>query len=60
MFEFCLAPNTSGDGTGCDNMTAIIVTFSHLNTEGGATKRRASSDDSLSTQSVNKKSKDGE
>lgn len=23
----CLAPNTSGDGTGCDNMTAIIVTF---------------------------------
>jgi protein phosphatase 1G len=23
----CLAPNTSGDGTGCDNMTAIIVKF---------------------------------
>jgi protein phosphatase 1G len=23
----CLAPNTSGDGTGCDNMTAIIVNF---------------------------------
>ena len=23
----CLAPNTSGDGTGCDNMTAIIVRF---------------------------------
>jgi len=22
-----LAPNTCGDGTGCDNMTAIIVQF---------------------------------
>ncbi|XP_044733042.1 probable protein phosphatase 2C 58 [Chrysoperla carnea] len=25
MFDHCLAPNTMGDGTGCDNMTAIIV-----------------------------------
>ena len=25
MFMHCLAPDTSGDGTGCDNMTAIIV-----------------------------------
>ena len=23
----CLAPNCSGDGTGCDNMTCIIVSF---------------------------------
>jgi hypothetical protein len=23
----CLAPNCSGDGTGCDNMTCIITTF---------------------------------
>lgn len=23
----CLAPNTVGDGTGCDNMTAVIVQF---------------------------------
>ncbi|CAF2241359.1 unnamed protein product [Rotaria magnacalcarata] len=27
LFMHCLAPNTSGDGTGCDNMTAIIVKF---------------------------------
>lgn len=27
MFDHCLAPNTIGDGTGCDNMTAIIVQF---------------------------------
>lgn len=27
MFDHCLAPDTMGDGTGCDNMTAIIVKF---------------------------------
>ncbi|CAG9831926.1 unnamed protein product [Diabrotica balteata] len=27
MFDHCLAPHTLGDGTGCDNMTAIIVQF---------------------------------
>lgn len=27
MFHNCLAPSTVGDGTGCDNMTAIIVKF---------------------------------
>lgn len=26
----CLAPDTSGDGTGCDNMTAVIVQFKPL------------------------------
>lgn len=25
MFEKCLAPDTYGDGTGCDNMTCIII-----------------------------------
>ncbi|KAI1287634.1 putative protein phosphatase [Halotydeus destructor] len=29
LFRACLAPNTHGDGTGCDNMTCIIVTFGH-------------------------------
>ncbi|XP_022097043.1 probable protein phosphatase 2C 60 isoform X2 [Acanthaster planci] len=29
LFHFCLAPDTSGDGTGCDNMTCIIVQFDH-------------------------------
>ncbi|KAH8234576.1 hypothetical protein KR032_012196, partial [Drosophila birchii] len=27
LFDNCLAPNTLGDGTGCDNMTAVIVQF---------------------------------
>ena len=25
LFRACLSPDTMGDGTGCDNMTAIIV-----------------------------------
>lgn len=27
LFSTCLAPNTCGDGTGCDNMTAVIIQF---------------------------------
>lgn len=27
MFEKCLAPDTMGDGTGCDNMTCMIIRF---------------------------------
>ena len=30
IFDHCLAPNTMGDGTGCDNMTAIVVTFDQM------------------------------
>lgn len=30
LFDKCLAPNTLGDGTGCDNMTCIVVTFDQL------------------------------
>ncbi|KAJ8416072.1 hypothetical protein AAFF_G00380940 [Aldrovandia affinis] len=28
LLDHCLAPDTSGDGTGCDNMTCIIISFS--------------------------------
>lgn len=27
-----MAPDTSGDGTGCDNMTCIIISFKPRNT----------------------------
>ena len=27
LLDSCLAPDTTGDGTGCDNMTAIVVLF---------------------------------
>lgn len=39
----CLAPNTSGDGTGCDNMTAIIVKF-NFNSSHPNNKRPLSPD----------------
>lgn len=46
MFDYCLAPDTTGDGTGCDNMTCIIVTFNHsaLDAMGSASKKRQASD----------------
>uniref|UniRef100_A0A673HC37 protein-serine/threonine phosphatase n=1 Tax=Sinocyclocheilus rhinocerous TaxID=307959 RepID=A0A673HC37_9TELE len=43
LLDHCLAPDTSGDGTGCDNMTCIIITFSpHLgsNIEESTKKRK--------------------
>ncbi|KAH9277752.1 Protein phosphatase 1G [Echinococcus granulosus] len=30
LFDACLASNTMGDGTGCDNMTCIILRFDNL------------------------------
>jgi protein phosphatase 1G len=30
LFMHCLAPDSDGDGTGCDNMTCIIATFNPL------------------------------
>lgn len=32
LIDQCLAPDTSGDGTGCDNMTCIIICFKPRNT----------------------------
>ncbi|XP_067278711.1 protein phosphatase 1G [Pseudorasbora parva] len=42
LLDHCLAPDTSGDGTGCDNMTCIIITFSpHLGSNvAESTKKR--------------------
>lgn len=47
MFEYCLAPSTEGDGSGCDNMTAIIVLFkpypaASTDATSDSAKRRAS------------------
>ena len=30
LFDMCLAPDTTGDGTGCDNMTCMVIDFSRL------------------------------
>jgi protein phosphatase 1G len=45
LFDHCLAPDTLGDGTGCDNMTAVIVQFRPElvnQNERNSTKRAAS------------------
>jgi len=45
IFDYCLSPNTDGDGTGCDNMTCVLVTFNHDKLQAAASvnlKRRAS------------------
>lgn len=40
LFDNCLAPNTEGDGTGCDNMTAIVVRLNeHLKSQENLKKR---------------------
>jgi protein phosphatase 1G len=40
LFDLCLSADTSGDGTGCDNMTAIIINISKMSS--GVAKRRLS------------------
>lgn len=37
LFNVCLAGDTMGDGTGCDNMTCVIVQFK----QPGTNKRPA-------------------
>ncbi|CAH0720963.1 unnamed protein product, partial [Brenthis ino] len=53
MFDHCLAPSTMGDGTGCDNMTAIIIRFKDgvvsdvgQHTNNVESKKRAADDSS--------------
>uniref|UniRef100_A0A6B2EFN6 protein-serine/threonine phosphatase n=1 Tax=Phlebotomus kandelakii TaxID=1109342 RepID=A0A6B2EFN6_9DIPT len=38
LFDNCLAKDTTGDGTGCDNMTAIIVKFPRGEAREGVAK----------------------
>uniref|UniRef100_A0A8C6V556 Protein phosphatase 1G n=1 Tax=Neogobius melanostomus TaxID=47308 RepID=A0A8C6V556_9GOBI len=50
LLDHCLAPDTSGDGTGCDNMTCMIVTFqsrpSSVQSDSDETKKRKLQDGS--------------
>lgn len=43
LLDHCLAPDTSGDGTGCDNMTCMIVTFKP-HSDSDETKKRKTED----------------
>ncbi|CAB0006435.1 unnamed protein product [Nesidiocoris tenuis] len=48
LFEACLAPDTSGDGTGCDNMTCVIVQLLPL--DSTESKKRPSSPEPVETE----------
>ncbi|XP_023948382.1 uncharacterized protein LOC112053240 [Bicyclus anynana] len=67
MFDHCLAPSTMGDGTGCDNMTAIIVRFKdgviddigkYTNNIEGTKKRAAEEEPSDDLQEVKRQKVD--
>ncbi|XP_030371249.1 probable protein phosphatase CG10417 [Scaptodrosophila lebanonensis] len=49
LFDNCLAPNTMGDGTGCDNMTAVIVKFKEKLQDLPATINPAETEDVLAS-----------
>lgn len=65
MFDHCLAPSTMGDGTGCDNMTAIIVRFKNglisdvgqHTTNEGSKKRPAEEEPNADEQQDSKRQK---
>ncbi|XP_048865015.1 protein phosphatase 1G isoform X2 [Brienomyrus brachyistius] len=60
LLDQCLAPDTSGDGTGCDNMTCIVVTLRQHEASGSVEqiRKRKSEDDSLEKNGAeNKKAK---
>ncbi|XP_029642059.1 probable protein phosphatase 2C 58 isoform X1 [Octopus sinensis] len=53
IFDYCLAPNTMGDGTGCDNMTCLIVDFKKRNI-GGKKRTSEQKENSPDTRNSNK------
>ncbi|MBN3324047.1 PPM1G phosphatase, partial [Atractosteus spatula] len=60
LLDHCLAPDTSGDGTGCDNMTCVIVTFTPQPSSSpaeGSTKRKAEESAAEKNGNDSKKSK---
>lgn len=57
LFDHCLAPNTDADGTGCDNMTAIIVKFNEKKHEQQATIDPSQTEDTLVAAADQKKQK---
>ena len=63
LFDHCLAPNTHGDGTGCDNMTCVIVLLNSFtgNPDSVATKVSTSeSTAATSTESIIKDFKEAD
>ncbi|KAK6637404.1 hypothetical protein RUM44_007821 [Polyplax serrata] len=57
LFDHCLAPNTLCDGTGCDNMTAIIVQFKDSKFSTLRKKRQLEEESSEAEECIKKKQK---
>merc|ERR1711981_868344 len=65
LFDHCLAPDTMGDGTGCDNMTAVIAklkpnAFSAADKKAAVTAAAADSSSSDLTEKVKLKAAETE
>ena len=62
LLDACLAPDTSGDGSGCDNMTIIIVLFSSSSstTENENDKKRKIVDEKPDNDIAEKRCKSNE
>lgn len=63
LFDHCLAPDTHGDGTGCDNMTCIIVKFKDIKVqscESSSKRTSEQADNDEPTQHEKKVKSDGE
>merc|ERR1712061_908294 len=58
LFDHCLAPDTMGDGTGCDNMTAVIAKLkpNAFKSEGKVDTSKSDKIESKSTEVQNNES----
>ncbi|KAG8001471.1 Protein phosphatase 1G, partial [Nibea albiflora] len=50
LLDHCLAPDTSGDGTGCDNMTCVIITLRAHPAQTEDTKKRKHQEEAEGTE----------
>ncbi|XP_064624661.1 protein phosphatase 1G-like isoform X2 [Lineus longissimus] len=57
MFDHCLSPDTYGDGTGCDNMTCIIIKFHFKDASVPITRKRSAVEEDETEDMASKKCK---
>ena len=57
LLDACLAPDTSGDGSGCDNMTCIVVLFNSDSSETENSKKRKIQEEKPDSESPDKRVK---
>lgn len=57
LLDSCLASDTAGDGSGCDNMTTIIVLFNSAGKTDQNSKKRKLQSETTDEDSVDKRLK---